>query len=483
VALAPPRDTLHLEADLVSNVEINQIQLIENGSGGLRAIPDTSYTLTPTFPDTAASGLGGRRYHLSFTTPLRPGILRYTLHTRDRYGLTSDFNVVFQFFTQLRAGGNPLIDNDPVGPAADLTLKLVLPTPITDPQTQLGLAVDSLTQAFTATALDTTGRDWLLAWTHAPYASGTHRVELTALDSLHRVHHFRVVDGMSAENRLLRDVLAFPNPFDDQIGSAFSFYLLADGATDVMLRLFTVSGKAIYQRVEHGLSPGYHQWPWDGRDMEGDKLANGVYLYKMVATSAGRSDTFDGRLVKLRKPRRSDVTTPLRRRPPVMRGGGVGPHAARPPARAGSPGRSGGAALRAEPFAPRGLRAQDARFGPVGSAAGPGHAGFDRRLGQRPAVHIDPAGAAARRRARHRHRRGPAPVRRRAQGLPLGPGPRGAGPGGARGRAAAGLDHRARPAAAARGRLGRGAARGGVRAGPDRPRVGTPGAGGQAQRR
>jgi flagellar hook assembly protein FlgD len=124
------------------------------------------------------------------------------------------------------------------------------------------------------------------------------------------VHHFRVVDGLSTDNRLLRNVLAFPNPCDDQIGSAFSFYLLADGATDVMLRLFTVSGRAIYQRVERGLSPGYHQWPWDGRDMEGDKLANGVYIYKMVATSAGRSDTFDGRLVKLRKPRRSDVTTP-----------------------------------------------------------------------------------------------------------------------------------------------------------------------------
>jgi len=310
VALAPPRDTLHLEAELVSNVVINQIQLIEDGNAGPRVVPDTSYTLTPTFPDTAALGLGGRRYHLSFTSPLRPGVLRYTIHTRDRYGLTNDFVVLFQFFTQLLAGGNPLIDNDPVGPAAVLSLKVVLPSPISDPQTQLVLAVDSLAQAFTATSLDTTARDWLLNWIHPPYPGGTHRVELTALDSLKRVHHFRVVEGMTAENRLLRNVLAFPNPFDDQVGSAFSFYLLADGATDVMLRLFTLSGRAIYQRVEHGLSPGYHQWPWDGRDMEGDKLANGVYLYKMVATTAGRSDTFTGRLVKLRKPRRSDSTTP-----------------------------------------------------------------------------------------------------------------------------------------------------------------------------
>jgi hypothetical protein len=310
VALAPPRDTLHLEADLVSNVQISQILLIENASGGVRVIPDTTYTLTPAFPETAAAGRGGRRYHLSYTTPLRPGILRYTLRTVDRYGLTSDFNVVFQFFTQLRAGGNPLIENDAVSPNADISLKVILPTPVTAPQTQLILEVDSLSQAFAAVSLEATGREWLLTWTHNPYAAGTHRVELTALDSLKRAHHFRVLDGLSAQNRLLRDVVAFPNPFDEQVGSTFSYYLIADGPTDVMLRLFTVSGRAIYQRVERGVAPGYHQWAWNGLDSEGDKLANGVYLFKMVASTSGRSDTYDGRLVKLRKPRRSDPTTP-----------------------------------------------------------------------------------------------------------------------------------------------------------------------------
>jgi flagellar hook assembly protein FlgD len=132
---------------------------------------------------------------------------------------------------------------------------------------------------------------------------------MTAFDVLRSTHHFRVVDGLSAESRLLRGVMAFPNPFDDQLGSTFSYYLTADGPTDVMLRLFTVSGRAIYQRVERGVSPGYHQWPWNGLDSDGDKLANGVYLFKMVASTSGRSDTYDGRLVKLRKPRRSDATT------------------------------------------------------------------------------------------------------------------------------------------------------------------------------
>ena len=310
LALAPPRDTLHLEADLVSNVEIRSIALIESGSVGSNTIPDTDYTLTPPFPDTGPGGNGGRRYHLSYVTPLRPGVVRYTIRTLDRYGLQDDFKVVFPFATQLRVSDNPLAESDAVTPTADLSLKLTVPTPITDPSTQIKLDVDSLVQIFTATALDTTMREWILRWTHDPYPAGSHLVELTALDSLRNAHRFRVVDRLAGGDRMLRDVIAFPNPFDDQIGSAFSYYLLADGPADVLLRVFTVTGRLIYQRMERGLPPGYHQWPWNGLDADGDRLANGVYLYTMLATTGSRSDSFDGRLVKLRKPRRGTVATP-----------------------------------------------------------------------------------------------------------------------------------------------------------------------------
>jgi hypothetical protein len=310
VALAPPRDTLHLEADLVSNVEIRTIDLIQNGSSGTLVVPPADYTLSPAFPDTAAGGLGGRRYHLSYRAPLSQGVTGYTLRTVDRNGLQRDFNLIFPFETQLRVNGNPLAENDPVVPNAALSLRVTLPAPIADPLTQLALEVDSLAQAFTATATDLTGRGWILDWTHGPYAAGSHLVEVAAPGGLGAEHRFRVVAGLAAEDRLLRDVVAFPNPFDDQVPSTFSFYLLAQGPADVMMKLFTVSGRVIYQRAERALLPGYHQWQWDGRDAEGDKLANGVYLFKMVATSSTRSDTFDGRLVKLRKPRRGDATTP-----------------------------------------------------------------------------------------------------------------------------------------------------------------------------
>jgi hypothetical protein len=309
VALAAPRDTLHLEAELVSTVEIQSISLVELTSSGARTVPPAEYTLTPPFPDTGPGGNGGRRYHLSYTTPVRPGVLRYTLRTVDRYGLATDFAVVFQFSSHLLAAGNVLAENDAVLPNAPLSLRLALPTPLADPLTQIALAVDSLPQAFTATVLDTVGRNVTLNWSHAPYAFGTHRVDVTVFDSLKVAHHFRVVDQQEAGNRLLQSVMAFPNPFDEEVGTTFGMYLVADQAADVVLSVFSTNGRLLYRRMEHGLGPGYHQWPWNGRDDVGDQLANGVYLFKVTATAGSRHDSYDGRLVKLRRPRHSASAT------------------------------------------------------------------------------------------------------------------------------------------------------------------------------
>jgi hypothetical protein len=215
------------------------------------------------------------------------------------------------FFTQLRVAGNVMAENDAVTPDAALSLKVVIPIPITDPLTQMSVALDSIPlPQFQAVALDTTSRQWLLTWAHAPYAAGPHVVRFTAQGTLRHDHHFRVLDPLAAGGRLLRDVLAFPNPFEEQLGTTFSMYVLADQPADVVLRVFSISGHVLYERVEHGVSPGYHQWSWDGRDSRGDAIANGIYLFKVAAAADSRHDSVDGRLVKLRRPRRGDVPTP-----------------------------------------------------------------------------------------------------------------------------------------------------------------------------
>ena len=303
VRLASGGDTLRLEAELVSNVEIQSIELLQSGREGTTTVPPALYQVTPAFPDTAATGHGGRRYHLSYVTTLATSSLRYTLRITDRYGVTQLFDVVFEFQTGLFSGGVPVQPDDIVAPDAVLTL-LVL-SPGTLDADSLRLWVDGSPQAFTFESArgDTTGRQYFLRWSHEPYAEGVHTVRLEAPGGVVKEHRFRVETRFA-----LRDALAFPNPFDDEQGTRFVFTLTGATPADLLVRVFTVSGRRVYETRLDGLSPGQHEIPWDGLDEEGQKLANGIYFYKLVAHSSSGTSSYDGRLVKLRRPRRASDT-------------------------------------------------------------------------------------------------------------------------------------------------------------------------------
>jgi flagellar hook assembly protein FlgD len=116
---------------------------------------------------------------------------------------------------------------------------------------------------------------------------------------------FRVEGRTSIVN-----AMAFPNPFDDELGTHFSFTLSGAGPADVTVRVYTVNGRLVYDRTERSLLPGYHQINWDGLDAERQKLANGIYLFRLAARGSSGKAVHEGRLVKLRKPRRRDLATP-----------------------------------------------------------------------------------------------------------------------------------------------------------------------------
>ena len=77
----------------------------------------------------------------------------------------------------------------------------------------------------------------------------------------------------------VEDVLNYPNPFD--ASTQFTFKLNQEA--DVEIKVFTVDGQLI--RIIDGIlgEPGLNMITWDGRDEVGDALANGVYLYKVIA--------------------------------------------------------------------------------------------------------------------------------------------------------------------------------------------------------
>ena len=77
----------------------------------------------------------------------------------------------------------------------------------------------------------------------------------------------------------IQDVVNWPNPFKDR--TEFVYFLTVP-ATDVTIKIYTESGRLI-KKIKHAPGNiGYNYEPWDGRDDDGDQIANGTYIYKII---------------------------------------------------------------------------------------------------------------------------------------------------------------------------------------------------------
>jgi len=92
----------------------------------------------------------------------------------------------------------------------------------------------------------------------------------------------------------LFNVLNFPNPFSKS--TQFTFEL--SESANIEITIYTLGGRKIMEIESEYFSTGFHTIYWNGRDAFGDKLANGVYLYKIKAKNDEESTTFIGRLAK-----------------------------------------------------------------------------------------------------------------------------------------------------------------------------------------
>jgi hypothetical protein len=77
-----------------------------------------------------------------------------------------------------------------------------------------------------------------------------------------------------------KDVNNFPNPMKNQ--TTFSFTLTGNQLpTECKIKIYSVAGRVIKEIiVPAGI--GFNQIQWDGRDADGDYIANGVYMYRVV---------------------------------------------------------------------------------------------------------------------------------------------------------------------------------------------------------
>jgi len=109
---------------------------------------------------------------------------------------------------------------------------------------------------------------------------GAHKATLIASDNLQNTAT-GAIDFEVVEEGIVRlvNVLAFPNPFRDW--TRF-FFEITDPA-EVEVKIFTTSGRQVWQQRQQFASGTRASILWDGVDQNQDRIANGTYLYRVTA--------------------------------------------------------------------------------------------------------------------------------------------------------------------------------------------------------
>ena len=116
------------------------------------------------------------------------------------------------------------------------------------------------------------------------------------VDTLQR----EVTVNVSSQSRILQ-VFNYPNPFNDR--TEFTFMLAGVRSPDrAVIRIYTVTGRKIREiALPLGeVQIGFNRVAWDGRDNDGDQIANGVYFYQVQATTGDATEVVIGKMARVR---------------------------------------------------------------------------------------------------------------------------------------------------------------------------------------
>jgi hypothetical protein len=93
----------------------------------------------------------------------------------------------------------------------------------------------------------------------------------------------------------------YPNPFTDE--TWFTYELRGNTLPDeVKIKIFTIAGRLIKELVipSTSMQIGLNKIYWDGRDADGDEIANGVYLYKLITKYKDKTKTTIEKIAKVK---------------------------------------------------------------------------------------------------------------------------------------------------------------------------------------
>jgi len=92
---------------------------------------------------------------------------------------------------------------------------------------------------------------------------------------------------------MISNMLNYPNPFTTS--TAFVFTLTgSDVPQNIKIEIMTITGKIVREITKDELGPlhigrNITEFKWDGTDQYGQKLGNGIYLYRVITNLNGKS--------------------------------------------------------------------------------------------------------------------------------------------------------------------------------------------------
>ncbi len=200
--------------------------------------------------------------------------------------------------------GQPIADDDPVSPTPVIKVRLRddSPLPITD-TAAVQLVLDGRRVPITgnpelAWTGGGTGEDKLTILFRPRLSSGYHVLSVTAkdasgnpADTIPYQVRFRVdLDGRAEQ------VLPFPNPASGPMDLTF-FLTGSIVPSSAHLKFYTMVGRCIRDLdLSNQLRIGFNRIPWDLRDQDGDRVANGLYFYRLILTREADTEEHRGPL-------------------------------------------------------------------------------------------------------------------------------------------------------------------------------------------
>lgn len=131
-------------------------------------------------------------------------------------------------------------------------------------------------------------REGVVQYPLGELSHGTHKLRLRAWDTYNNSNVQETnFDVVTSQGLRLTNIFNFPNPM--RSNTIFTFEQNQLSGVDAEIKIYTVAGRLIQTLQTRNINDAFVQIPWDGRDRDGDELANGVYLYKIIVkTSDGR---------------------------------------------------------------------------------------------------------------------------------------------------------------------------------------------------